>query len=72
MMASRLLSDKGVDVEIFNVDGNTELRGEMQARSGRTSVPQIFIGETHIGGCDDLHALDRSGELDSLLSTGTS
>ena len=71
MMASRLLSDKGVDVEIFNVDGNSELRGEMQLRSGRTSVPQIFIGETHIGGCDDLHALDRSGELDSLLSTET-
>ena len=42
----------------------------MMARSGRRTVPQIFIGETHVGGCDDLHALEASGRLDTLLKTG--
>jgi len=68
MMAGRLLNSKGVAVEVLNVDGNAELRAQMQARSGRTSVPQIFIDELHVGGCDDLHALDGTGELDSLLT----
>ena len=68
MMASRLLSSKGVDVEILDVDRSAALRAQMQARTGRTSVPQIFIGETHVGGCDDLHALDRAGKLDALLA----
>jgi len=67
MMAGRLLSNKGATVEVLEVDGDAKLRAEMQARSGRTSVPQIFIGEAHIGGCDDLHALDRAGDLDLLL-----
>ena len=68
MMASRLLSSKGVEVEILDVDRSAALRAQMQARTGRTSVPQIFIGETHVGGCDDLHALDRAGKLDALLA----
>lgn len=68
MMASRLLNSKGVAVEVLNVDGNAELRAQMQARSGRTSVPQIFIDELHVGGCDELHALENTGKLDSLLT----
>lgn len=68
MMANRLLNSKGVAVEVLNVDGNAELRAQMQARSGRTSVPQIFIGELHVGGCDELHALENTGKLDSLLT----
>ena len=68
MMADRLLSNKGACVEILNVDSDAQLRAQMRARSGRTSVPQIFIGDTHIGGCDDLHDLDRAGKLDLLLA----
>ena len=71
MMANRLLNTKNVDVEVLNVDGNGELRAQMQARSGRTSVPQIFIGDTHVGGCDELHALDRAGKLDPLIAGET-
>ena len=71
-MANRLLSSKGVAVEILTVDGDAGLRAQMQTRSGRTSVPQIFIGETHVGGCDDLHALERAGKLDALLGAETS
>ena len=67
MMAGRLLGNKGVAVDVLSVDRNPEMYAQMQARSGRTSVPQIFIGEFHVGGCDDLHALDRAGKLDSLL-----
>ena len=47
-----------------------EARAEMMTRSGRRSVPQIFIGATHVGGCDDLHELEASGRLDTLLKTG--
>jgi len=68
MMARRLLDKKGVDVDLYPVDGNPTLRAEMMERSGRSSVPQIFIGGAHVGGCDDLHALDRSGQLDRLLA----
>jgi glutaredoxin 3 len=68
MMAGRLLSSKGADVEILDIDSDASLRSEMQTRSGRTSVPQIFIGNAHVGGCDELHALDRNGKLESLLS----
>ena len=50
------------------MDGNPSLRAEMAARAGRTSVPQIWIGENHVGGCDDLYALERAGKLDALLS----
>ncbi|MGC4027262.1 MAG: glutaredoxin 3 [Steroidobacteraceae bacterium] len=66
--ARQLLQSKGAhwtEIDIEAVDG---ARAEMQQRSGRRTVPQIFIGERHIGGCDDLHALDRAGELDPLLA----
>ncbi|MFU8895028.1 MAG: glutaredoxin 3 [Gammaproteobacteria bacterium] len=65
--ALALLEAKGVDPEVIVVDTNRELRGEMEARSGRRTVPQIFIGERHIGGFDDLSALDAAGQLDRLL-----
>ena len=66
--AERLLEQKGVsDIDKLRVDLKPELRTEMVKRSGRRTVPQIWIGSRHIGGCDDLHALDRRGELDPLL-----
>ena len=68
MMARRLLSQKGVDVDIYSVDGNSDLRAEMQTRAGRHTVPQIFIGDIHVGGCDELHAADHDGRLDRLLA----
>lgn len=63
--AKRLLSAKGWEYESLLVDGNADLRQEMTARTGRTSVPQIFFGERHIGGFDDMAALEQSGELDA-------
>jgi glutaredoxin 3 len=68
--ARQLLNKKGVDFKEIDVDARPNARTEMTARSGRTSVPQIFIGATHVGGCDDLHALEASGRLDTLLKTG--
>lgn len=69
VMAKRLLSSKGVNFEEVAVDRDTEKRDEMLARSGgRRTVPQIFIGDRHVGGFDDLAALDRKGELDPLLA----
>ena len=65
--ARSLLSKKGVQVREIDVDDDPQLREEMIARSGRRTVPQIFIGEKHVGGCDDLLALDERGELDRLL-----
>ncbi|HLS85159.1 MAG TPA: glutaredoxin 3 [Burkholderiales bacterium] len=66
--ASRLLERKGAqDVELIRVDLHPERRAEMMERSGRRTVPQIWIGERHIGGCDDLYALEREGKLDPLL-----
>jgi glutaredoxin 3 len=65
--AERLLVEKGATVEKVRVDLEPERRGEMTQRSGRHTVPQIWIGERHIGGCDDLYALDRKGALDPLL-----
>jgi glutaredoxin 3 len=67
-MALRLLDSKAIEYQIHSVDSAAQLRGEMQARSGRTSVPQIFIGEAHIGGCDELYALEQRGQLDALLT----
>jgi glutaredoxin 3 len=66
--AKALLNKKGVPFTEINVDGQRELRAEMARRAGRTSVPQIWIGDTHVGGCDELHALERRGELDPLLA----
>ena len=65
--AKNLLAQKNVVFSEKNVDDQPEFREEMIARSGRRTVPQIFIGDRHIGGCDDLFALDRSGELDRLI-----
>ena len=68
LMAKRLLGKKGVAYEDIDVSGNWELRDELVARSGgRTTVPQIWIGETHVGGYDALSALERAGRLDALL-----
>ena len=65
--ARMLLAGKGVDYEDINVGANPDKRSEMEQMSGRRSVPQIFVGEHHIGGFDELCELDKSGELDRLL-----
>jgi glutaredoxin 3 len=66
--AKRLLTEKGVVFAEIDLMAEPRRRPEMLERSGgRTSVPQIFIGDTHVGGCDDLYALDRAGKLDPLL-----
>lgn len=68
--AKALLQARGVnDYEEIVVDGQPQLRAHMTQLTGRTSVPQIFIGETHVGGCDDLHALDARGGLLPLLQS---
>lgn len=69
-MAKRLLESKGVRYEEIRVDDDPPLRAEMTRISGRRTVPQIFVGQTHVGGFDDLSALDRAGKLDSLLAGG--
>jgi glutaredoxin 3 len=67
--AKTLLDGKSVSYDEIDVDGRPELRRAMTERAGgRTSVPQIFIGEKHVGGSDDIHALDARGELDRLLA----
>ena len=67
--AKALLTKKGVSFTEIDVETGSGLRQEMTAKAGgRTSVPQIFIGERHVGGSDDLHALDARGELDPLLA----
>jgi glutaredoxin 3 len=67
--AKRLLTQKGAAFEEIDVAGDPAGRRAMSARAGgRTTVPQIFIDERHIGGCDDLHALDAAGGLDPLLA----
>ena len=68
MRAERLLNSKGVtEITKIRVDLEPEKRSEMMARTGRRTVPQIYIGETHVGGYDDLAALDQAGGLDALL-----
>lgn len=66
--AKRLLDAKGVAVEEIRVDREPHLRQKMMADSGRHTVPQIWIGDVHVGGFTDLWALDRQGKLDALLS----
>jgi glutaredoxin 3 len=66
-MAKRLLRDKGQAFEEVDVEEQPTRRAEMVQRSGRTSVPQIWIGDRHVGGYDELAALERAGELDALL-----
>jgi glutaredoxin 3 len=67
--AEALLRQKGVvEIEMIDVVLDAKGRAELQAKTGRRTVPQIYIGETHVGGCDDLYALDRAGTLESLLA----
>ncbi len=69
-MAERLLKLKGVaEINKIRIDLDPALRDEMMERTGRRTVPQIYIGDTHVGGFDDLSALDRAGGLDQLLAT---
>jgi glutaredoxin 3 len=67
LAARSLLSSKGVTWREVAIDGDLERRDEMMQRSGRRTVPQIFIGDHHVGGFDDLNALQQSGQLDGLL-----
>ena len=67
--AKHLLQQKQVSFEEISVDSDRDLRAEMAQRAGRTSVPQIWINNEHIGGCDELYALERRGALDTLLHT---
>ncbi|MDB4491147.1 glutaredoxin 3 [Luminiphilus sp.] len=64
--AKSLLNRKTLSYTEIGVDGDPETRRAMAARAGRTSVPQIWIGDRHIGGCDELHALESRGQLDAL------
>jgi glutaredoxin 3 len=65
--AINLLTQKKVVFSEINVEDDEKIREEMIARSNRNTVPQIFIGDKHVGGCDDLFELDRRGELDRLI-----
>ena len=66
-MAKKLLNQKNIDFDEINVLGNPFKKAEMKKRSQRTSVPQIFINDQHIGGFDDIYALNKSGKLDPML-----
>jgi glutaredoxin 3 len=70
--ARQLLLSKGVEIEEIDVDARPGAREEMTARSGRRTVPQIFINQTHVGGCDELIALEDAGGLDPLLQESIS
>lgn len=67
--AKALLDRKEIDYTEYTIDGDEAARQEMAQRaSGKRSLPQVFINDQHVGGCDDLHALDRQGKLDEMLS----
>jgi glutaredoxin 3 len=68
-MAKSLLTKKKIAFDEIAVDSDPALRAEMMERSGGTTVPQIFVGTTHVGGCDDLYALEHAGGLDKLLTS---
>lgn len=68
--AFALLENKGVTPRVILVDTDRALRLEMEERSGRRTVPQIFIGDRHVGGYDDIRALDAAGHLENLLAAG--
>lgn len=68
--AKRLLDKKGVAYTEHDASFSPELKQEMMSRSGRTTFPQIFVGDYHVGGSDDLHELERQGKLDGLLAAG--
>ncbi|PIT53492.1 glutaredoxin 3 [Snodgrassella alvi] len=68
-MAKALLKQKGVaDINEIRIDTNPQVREQMMQRTGRRTVPQIYIGEVHVGGFDDLNALNQAGKLDALLA----
>jgi len=67
VMAKRLLDKKGVSYTEINVDGNSELREDMMRKTNRRTVPQIYIGDFHVGGFDELYALEQQKKLDELL-----
>ncbi len=67
--AKQLLSSKNVRFKEIAVDNDRSARNQMVKKAGRTSVPQIWVGHHHVGGCDELFALERAGQLDSLLSS---
>ncbi len=67
--AKHLLSSKGVEFTEYSIDGDESARAAMAQRAnGRRSVPQVFVNDQHLGGCDDIHALDAQGKLDTLLN----
>jgi len=67
--AKSLLNNKGVEFTEYVIDGDEDARDKMAKRAnGRRSVPQVFINDQHIGGCDDIHALDAAGKLDPMLA----
>ncbi|MEH2351285.1 MAG: glutaredoxin 3 [Nostoc sp.] len=71
--AKSLLKSKGVEFTEYSIDGDESARNKMAQRAdGRRSLPQIFINDDHIGGCDDIHALDDRGKLDELLTSSNS
>ena len=70
LRAKSLLASKGVEFDEIAVDGNPSLRAEMAAMAGATSVPQIWIGDQYVGGCDELYSLERRQKLDSMLRVG--
>lgn len=71
--AKNLLNHKGVDFIEYGIDGDEAARAKMAQRAnGRRSLPQIFINDNHIGGCDDIHALENQGKLDALLTSTNS
>ncbi len=69
--AKELLKKKGVAFTDIDVKADSAKMEEMRARSGRQTIPQIFIGQTHVGGCDDLYALDKAGKLDDMLKAAS-
>lgn len=68
--ARGLLTRKNVGFNEINAGYSPELKREMIEKSGRSTFPQIFVGDVHVGGCDDLHALEQAGRLDPLIATG--
>ena len=68
-MAERLLQSKGAEIDKVRIDLDLVARVAMMEKTGRRTVPQIYIGDTHVGGYDDLAALDRAGKLDPLLAS---
>lgn len=68
-MAERLLQSKGAEIDKVRIDLDLVARAAMMEKTGRRTVPQIYIGDTHVGGYDDLAALDRAGKLDPLLAS---